>query len=153
MSTKFKLDIVRAKLAQTKRVLPIKLANQAQNHFTKSFTVGALDDNKWNEVQRRTAGTKAWKYRSKPKASSRTSPILVRTGNLRRKVSRSIHEVSWSRTRLVVDLPYAQIHNEGGYAGRNRAAKIPARPFMKQTSKLTTMQTALVRSEMDKIWK
>ena len=27
-------------------------------------------------------------------------------------------------------LPYAAIHNEGGMAGRNRSAEIPARPYM-----------------------
>lgn len=28
------------------------------------------------------------------------------------------------------DLPYAVIHQEGGYAGRNHSAYIPARPYM-----------------------
>lgn len=153
MPTGFQFDVVRQKLALTKRVLPVKLAKQAENHFTESFTKGGLDNYKWQEVQRRTQGTRAYKYPSKPKRSSRTSPILVRTGNLRRKVSRSIHSSTWDNIRLVVDLPYAAIQNEGGYAGRNHSAKIPARPFMKQTDKLTTMQKALIKSEMDKIWK
>ena len=48
------------------------------------------------------------------------------TGNLRRKVARSISDARWDKVRLVVDLPYAEYHNEG-------TDNIPARPYMKQT--------------------
>lgn len=146
---------VKRKLAESKRNVPIILSKQTENHFTQSFTKGALDENKWPEVQRRTPGTKAYKYKAKgiSLSSWRRNPILVGTGNLRRKVSRSIHEVGWKRIRLVVDLPYAKIHNEGGMAGRNHASKIPARPYMKQTRTLTTMQNKTIETEVNKIWK
>lgn len=138
-------DSVKLKIAETKRVLPVMLAKQAENHFTESFSKGALDEYKWKEVQRRIPGTKAYKYPLKKGLTRRKKPILVMTGNLRRKVSRSISDARWDKVRLVVDLPYADVHNEG-------SEKITARPFMKQTNKLTTMQVDLINKETDKIW-
>lgn len=151
---RFNFQQVKANLERTKRELPIKLSAQAENHFAEAFTKGGLDEYKWKEVNRRIDGTKEYKY--KPKGISllanRSNPILVGQGTLRRKVAKSAVERTWQRIRLAVDLPYAAIHNEGGQAGRNHATTIPARPFMKQTAVLTTMQTALIRQYMDKIW-
>lgn len=141
----FNFAQIRSKLALTKRVLPIVLAKQAENHFVESFAKGGQDEYKWAEVQRRIPSTKAWKYRSKPKASSRTSPIGVRTGNLRRKQSRAIREVSWGRIRIVNDTPYADYFYNG-------TANMPPRQNMKQTSTLTTMQRTTIENEVDKIW-
>ena len=151
---RFNLQQVKANLERTKRELPMKLSAQAENHFAEAFTKGGLDENKWKEVNRRIDGTKEYKY--KPKgislSANRSNPILVGTGTLRRKVAKSAVERTFQRIRLAVDLPYAAIHNEGGKAGRNHATTIPARPFMKQTSTLTSMQTELIREYMDKIW-
>ncbi len=151
---RFNLQQVKANLERTKRELPIKLSAQAENHFAEAFDKGGLDENKWKEVNRRIDGTKEFKY--KPKGISlsahQSNPILVGKGTLRRKVARSAVERTFQRIRLQVDLPYASIHNEGGQAGRNHASTIPARPFMKQTTTLTSMQTELIREYMDKIW-
>jgi len=151
---KFKFARLKANIEATKRALPMLLAKQAENYFTESFKLQRLGPTQWANVQRRIPGTLEYKYPARPKSSSRTRPILIGTGNLRRKVSRSIHHASWTGgVTLIVDLPYAKIHNEGGYAGRNHASKIPARPFMKQTTELTRMQRGLVKSHFDKIWK
>ena len=199
-SNKFNFKQVKANLNKTKRELPIKLAAQAENHFAEAFDKGGLDEYKWKEVNRRIDGTKEYKY--KPKgislSANQNNPILVGKGTLRRKVARSAVERTFQRTRLVVDLPYAAIHNEGGEStiGAHSRAKfftthtktyqglkmnkkgqykesysrrkieirgediqvgahtrqVPARPFMKQTATLTTMQTTLIREYMDKIW-
>lgn len=144
--SKWNFDIVQKKIADTKRNLPIILAKQAENHFTDSFKKGALDSHKWQEVKRRIPGTYEYKYPKKKGLSRRITPILVRTGNLRRKVSRSIHEATFARVRLVVDLPYAEAHNEG-------TDNIPARPFMIQTPQLAAKQKTTIEKEIDKIWK
>lgn len=139
-------DKVKQNISLTKRVLPVKLAKQAENHFTESFSKGRLDEYKWKEVQRRMPGTKAYKYPKKKGLSRRRNPILVMTGNLRRKVARSIQDARWDKVRLIVDLPYAEYHNEG-------TDNITARPYMKQTATLTNMQLKLIETETDKIWK
>lgn len=153
MANKFNFERVKAAIEQTKRTLPLLLAKQAENYFTDSFKKQQLGPTKWAEVQRRIPGTFEYRWPARPKASSRTRPIMIGTGNLRRKVSRSIHEATWDRVRLVVDLPYAKIHNEGGKAGRNHSSTIPARPYMKHTAELGKMQTKLITTTTNKIWK
>ena len=96
-------DKIKQNIAQSKRVLPVKLAKQAENHFTESFSKGRLDEYKWKEVQRRIPTTPAYKYPKKKGLSRRRNPILVMTGNLRRKVARSISDARWGKVRLVVD--------------------------------------------------
>lgn len=151
----FNFEQVRANLLRTQREIPLRLAKQAEKHFAESFSKGRLDEYKWKEVDRRIEDTKTWKYKPKGVSLSahRSNPILVQSGNLRRKVNRSIHTVRPDMIKLVVDLPYAAIHNEGGMAGRNHASQIPARPFMKQTTTLTKMQTELITTYMNKIWR
>jgi len=151
----FNFQQVRANLLRTQKEIPLRLAKQAEKHFAESFSKGALDEYKWKEVQRRIEDTPEWKYKRKGISlnKQRTLPILVQSGDLRRKVNRSIHSVTPNQIRLVVDLPYAKIQNEGGMAGRNHSAKIPARPFMKQTATLTKMQTELITTYMNKIWR
>ena len=154
---RFNFQQIKANLEKTKRELPMKLSAQAENHFAEAFTKGGLDEYKWKEVNRRIDGTKEYKYKPKGNNISQSAwhsnPILVGEGRLRAKVANSAVERTWQRIRLVVSgLDYAAIHNEGGQAGRNHATTIPARPFMKQTATLTTMQTSLIREYMDKIW-
>jgi phage gpG-like protein len=141
----FNIDIVRQKLAQTKRALPIVMAKQAENYFTASFTKGQLGEFKWKEVQRRIPGTYAYKYPKKKGLTRRRKPILVGTGALRRKVSNSIRDADWNKVRLLVDLPYANVHNEG-------EGNMPPRPFMKQTNELTKLQIKKINQTLDKIW-
>lgn len=145
----FNFGLVRAKLEQTKRELPIKLAKQAENHFTEAFTKGRLDDKDWKEVKRRDSSDKTFGYKIRGVSlkAKQTNPILVLRGNLRQKVSRSTQEVSWPRTRLVVDLDYAAAQNEG-----NPSRNLVARPYMVQTSTLTTMQRQMIDLYMMKIW-
>jgi hypothetical protein len=47
--------------------------------------------------------------------------------------------------KLLVDLPYAAVHNEG-------TDKIPKREFMGQTSELTRMQRQRIDSFFDQVW-
>lgn len=149
--SKWGLIEIKAKMAQTKRELPVLLAKQAENYFTDTFKKGGLDTEKWKEVQRRIPGTPEYKYPKLRGLQRRTSPILVgagygaRGGTLRRKVSRSTTNATWDKVRLMVDLPYAKAQNEGN-------AHLTARPFMKHTNELGKMQESKIKTTLDKIW-
>lgn len=145
-SRKFNFDVIKRNLEQTKRELPVVLAKQTENYFTASFKKGALGDEKWPEVERRKIGTSAYKYPKTKGLSRRTSPILVRRGILRGRVSNSIRNANWNQIKLTVDLPYAMFLQEG-------TDTIPARPFMKQTNELATMQKSTITKTMNRIWK
>lgn len=153
---RWRFDEALRNLKSVEMRVPGLLARQAQDYFTNSFRKSRLgEEYKWPEVQRRIAGTKAYKY--PPKGSRLTAwrhnPILVGNAVLMKKVASSIREVSWRRIRLVVDgLEYAEIHNEGGYAGRGHKARIPKRSYMKQTRELTNKQIDLIKRETIKIW-
>ena len=142
----FNLRQVRANLEATKRILPVKLAKLTENHFTQAFALGRLDDKIWPEVNRRKPGTKEYKYPKLRGLSRRTSPILVRTGNLRRKTSKSIANATWAEVKLINDAPYAKAQNEG-------TDTIPARPFMIQTDNLTKLQKAEIDKQIMNIWR
>lgn len=143
---KFDFELIKRNLEKTKRELPVVLAKQAENYFTDSFKKGALGENKWPEVERRKPGTSAYKYPKTKGLSRRTSPILVRRGILRGRVSNSIRNANWNQIKLLVDLPYAMYNQEG-------TDTIPARPFMKQTNELGTMQKTMITKTMNRIWK
>ncbi len=57
--------------------------------------------------------------------------ILVEYGNLFQGIQVRV-EGSGQETKIVVrgDVPYLRIHQFGGFAGRGRKVKIPARPFV-----------------------
>lgn len=95
------------KIANLKRMrvsLPIKLANASRNFFVASW-----DRQGWLD-----AGLESWPPRARETKRSKGKAILVDRGFLRRAVRNSIREVNWNKVRLVVDLPYAAIHNDGG---------------------------------------
>ena len=142
----FNLRQVRANLEAAKRILPVKLAKLTENHFTQAFALGRLDDKIWPEVNRRKPGTKEYKYPKLRGLSRRTSPILVRTGNLRRKTSKSISNATWAEIKLINDAHYAKAQNEG-------TDTIPARPYMVQTDNLTKLQKAEIDKQIMTIWK
>lgn len=124
------------------------LANVARKYFVNTFKAQGFDGKGWKEVNRRTQGTKEYKYPSKPKASSRTSPILVRTGALRREVNNSIRKTTWSEIRLGISdaTPYAAYVNEG-------TDKMPARTFMANSKELNKQIKATLQAEIKKVFK
>jgi len=149
---KFGLDKVISNLARSQREVLVLLSNQASKYFLDSFTKQSWDGQSWKQVQRRESGTKAYKYPKTKGLQRRTSPILVgagyktRGGTLRRAVSTMARtaEVSSDKVRMIVDLPYAQRHNEG--------LDMPKRTFVGQTDDLTRMQIEKIKEIMDKIW-
>ena len=128
MSTKnkFEFDKVFEKLQQMKPKLPQEIAAIAQSSFVKNFNDESFFGKKWQQVQRRIEGTKAYKYPKTKKLSRRVKPILVGTGKLKREVNSSIRQATFDEVRLGVDLPYAAAQNEGtnGTASHTRRKTI-----------------------------
>lgn len=143
--SKFNFLEVLAKIEQTKRELPKKLANQAQNYFVLSFRKQGFGTEKWQEVKRRIPGTPEFKYPKTKGLSRRKKDILTNTGELRRRVGNSIVSDAWPTVRLVIDLPQAAAINEG-------TAKMPQRQFAGQTTELSNKQEDMVESYFSKIW-
>lgn len=141
MANKFHFDRVIANMEQVKMELPVRLAKQAENYFLGGWKKQGFDGEKWPEVQRRIPGTNAWKYPKNKGLSRRTKPIMVGTGDTRRKVSNSMRDATWERIRLIVDSGYAKFLNEGRF------------PFMFQTDELKKMQLGLINKTIDTIWR
>lgn len=141
----FHFDKLKTNLLQMKTELPPILANQAQNFFVGTFTKQSWDGVGWKEVKRRQEGTDEYKYPKTKGLSRRTSPILVRTGRLRRAVSNSIKSATFQSVRLVVDLPYAAAQNDGN-------EHITRRRFMGNSPLLVAQQKEKIKQYIDKLW-
>lgn len=147
MENKFGFERLKRNLMQMKHELPVLLANQAQNFFVSSFTNQGWDGQGWKEVNRRIPGTSEYKYPKFKGLSRRTSPILVRTGRLRRAVSNSIRNATFQSVRLVVDLPYAAAQNDG-----DPENNIPRRHYMGNSPVLVEKQKQKITSFINKTW-
>ena len=143
----FNFDKVRRNFERFKTDIPLVAANTAQNYFVKTFTDQGFDGGSWKEVNRRIPGTSAYKYPKTRDLGRRTSPILVRTGRLRRAVSNSIKTATWDRIQLIVEAPGAKALNEG-----DDSINLDPRPFMKQSPILDKQIQAKIVKYMDKIW-
>jgi phage gpG-like protein len=145
MANKFNFAEVKKRIVQTKRELPKILAEEAVKAFEKNFQDGGFFGQKWDEVQRRTEGTNAYKYPKKRKLSRRTKPILTLSGRLRRAVTTSTRTKTWDLIKLVVETPYAQRHNEG-------LDGMPQRQFMADSPVLRKQQAETIKKYFDKVW-
>lgn len=102
--TKFGFQRILNNVDKLKRTLPVKLANETQNFFVDSWRKQGWDD----------GSVKAWQPRQKETKKSAGRSILVKSGKLRRAVGQSIRSKTFEKIQLVVALPYAQVHNDGG---------------------------------------
>jgi phage gpG-like protein len=141
--TKFKLREKIEKVEAMKRTLPIVLANQARTFFVDSW-----DRQGFNDV-----GLMPWPPRKEETSETEGKAILVASGALRRAVRNSIRDVSFDKIRLVVDLPYAAIHNEGGagLAFGKYPFVMPQRKFMGQSRALAALQVETIKKYLAKI--
>lgn len=157
---KFNFDEKLKKYKAFQRETLVLLANQAQNYFLDSWQKQGFDGKEWQEVQRRIPGTNAYKYPKKKGVGRRTQKILIgagyskRGGTLRRAVSTMARtsQIMEDSVRMVIDLPYAKIHNEGGKAGRGLKANIPKRQFVGQTKELTAKQELIINKQFKRLW-
>lgn len=129
--------------------ISLELATIAKNDFLVNFKTESFGGDKWQEVQRRTPGTKAYKYPARPKASAHTRPILIGTGRLRRDVSASVRtgrKNSRLSYTLSVNNPYGGYLNDG-------TNKMPRRRFVGTTPMLNKKLLMRIDKEFDKIWR
>ena len=152
MDRKFNFEKILTEFPKIKRELMIRLSTESQNYFFSSFKNQGFDGQKWKEVQRRTEGTKAYKYPKKKGLQRRTSPILIgagfktRGGSLSRAVgtmSKTVEFTGGTILKMKVDVPYSEYINEG-------TPKMPKRQFVGQTSTLTEKQKKTIESVIDK---
>ena len=109
------------------------VGNVAVSWFKKNFQNQAWGRVKWKEVQRRTPGTKAYKYNAKHHPARTTRRILTGdTGDLGRSIE--IRETKngsvtiWTNPSTFGSKePYGRVHNEGLRAGRGRGFTMPRR--------------------------
>ena len=127
----FNFTEVKQKLEQSNREIMTVLANQAQNYFVKSFRNQGFDGKSWEEVKRRQPNTPEYKYPKSKGLQRRRSPILtgagyrIRGGTLKRAVSNMSRtaEIGKGTLRMIVDVPYAKIQNEGGTIHKSASEK------------------------------
>ena len=100
---KFNFDTIIKKLESKKSSLPKILANSTKKFFLASWEKQGWDDN----------GITKWAPRKKNKKAIGRA-VLVKSGALRRAVNASLKSATFDSIKFSVDLPYAQIHNEGG---------------------------------------
>lgn len=141
----FRLDIVKKNFERVKAELPDIIAQRAVTYFTFTFREQGIGSEKWQEVQRRIVGTKAYRYPKSKGLSRRKKPILIGTGRLKRAVANSKKMATFDKIVLEVNLPYAAAQNYGN-------VNIPARPFMKETKQLKQKIRSTIHQYIDSIW-
>jgi len=163
MDTKFGFEDIKRKLVAMRRETLVLLANQAQNYFVKSFKNQGFNGEPWKEVKRRDPDENAYKYPKTKGLQRQTSPILIgagfkkRGGTLRMAVATMARtaEIGSGTLRMVVDLPYAAIQNEGGegLAFGKHSFTMKKRQFIGQTTELTQMQMKKLDEIVTRIFK
>jgi phage gpG-like protein len=145
VADKFNFDRVIQNLQAQKSQLPLLLANDSKNYFVRQFKLAAWDGKPWKAPQRLSKKGKSTRLRSAP---------LVQSGKLRRALINSIQKVSWDKIVLrIVDVPYAQVHNEGLRAGRGKGFLMPKRQYVGQTLTLRNIQLKRIKFAIDRIWR
>ena len=113
MADKFNFAEVKRKIELTKKQLPVILAKETEKEFVENFKRQGFFGDKWADVNRRDPDKDEYKYPSKRGLSRRTKPILTMTGRLRRAVGMSVRTQTFELIKMVVDIPYANAHNDG----------------------------------------
>ncbi|CAB4126206.1 hypothetical protein UFOVP153_42 [uncultured Caudovirales phage] len=142
---KFNFSKVVENVERMKRELPKVVANDTKNYFVEEYNKQEWNGNKWEQVQRKIPGTKAYKYPKKGADARHGRAILVKTGKLRRAVAGSLIKATWPTIRFEVKSDYGIYHNEG-------SNKLPQRQFMGDTMKLRQRQLEKIKSYMQRIW-
>jgi phage gpG-like protein len=143
--SQFRLNEVATAIRRQQDPIMREVANMARNHYVNSFRVSSWEGKAWRQVQRRIAGTGAYKYPKNKGLSRRTKPILVNKGTLRRKVNNSVKSVSNGKIVFEVDLPYAKYHNEG-------TGKLAKRQFMGWSKKQGDESIKIIEKHINRVW-
>jgi phage gpG-like protein len=143
MANKFNLGGFEGKTKRAMKEAIVVIANDAKNHYVRSFKQGGFTDDTFE----------AWKPRKSKKDNSGRA-ILVKTGDLRRSVNRTIN-LSQLRVIFKSDLPYAAIHNYGlmGKAWGKHPFKMPQRQFIGKSAKVDKMAIKTLEKKIDILFK
>jgi phage gpG-like protein len=91
----------------------------AANHFTTSFRNQGFTDE----------SLQMWQPRKRTERSRMGNrAILVKTGRLRRSIRSK--RFGFLSVKILTDVPYASVHNNGERSGRGRGFKMPKRQFI-----------------------
>lgn len=160
--SKFGFNKVASALGPATKAAAVQIMRSTKKYFGEGFEKEQLGEDKWQEVSRRTPGSNFNKGRkvggiNKPSGKAfevdqgddyATRKILAGTsGRLRYKTERADSSITNNGAVSVMfnPVPYAGYINDG-------TPYMPARPFMKQTDDLTTIQLQILKTETGKIW-
>lgn len=133
---------LKRRLVDMKNKLPPAVGLLAKSHFESNFRNQGFDGRKWQEVQRRTPGTKTFKYATK---AQRTSAILSGKTKLLAK-SIYVKKATWKEIVIASSSKYGEFINYG-------TPRMPARKFMGFSVKLNKKILSFVKKQADKVFK
>ena len=112
-----KLQMAQVKLQKSLNNFVVEMGTDAKNHFVRSFRNQGFEDasiEKWQPRKRTNYRTRSGKV-----VDDTNRAILVKTGDLRRSIK--VLNKSYRSITLGSDLPYAQIHNDGGVINKSES--------------------------------
>jgi phage gpG-like protein len=133
---------LKRRLFEMKNKLPPAVGLIAKSHFERNFRGQGFDGKKWQEVQRRTPGTKTYKYATK---AQRTSAILSGKTKLLAK-SIYVRSAKWDKIVIASGSKYGEFINYG-------TPRMPARKFMGHSVKLNKKILSFVKKQADKVFR
>ena len=143
MANKFNFGGIDGKAKQAMKETIVIIANNAKNHYVRSFKKGGFTDDTFN----------AWKPR-KSKTNNTGRAILVKSGDLRRSI---IDRINLGQLKVVFqsDLPYAAIHNYGlmGKAWGKYPFKMPQRQFIGKSGQVDKMAIKTLENKIDSLFR
>lgn len=115
-----KIQMAQIKLQKSLNAFVTVMGTDAKNHFVKSFRNQGFEDQtiqRWQPRKRKSYRTRGGKV-----VDDTNRAILVKTGDLRRSIK--VFSKSYRSITLGSDLPYAQIHNDGGIIQKNESKNL-----------------------------
>jgi|ERR1019366_177745 hypothetical protein len=125
MAEGFGFDRILSEFQRNQRKMVVAVGNMALREFVGTFEKQGWEGTKWQEVQRRIPGTRAFKYAKRYDVGGIKRPILIgKSGgkdgahkHLRAGVNNSLSEIGKDFVLFVVKAGgkynYAERHNEG----------------------------------------
>jgi hypothetical protein len=160
--SKFGFNKAQTAFGKATKQAAIIMMRETKIYFGKAFDSEQLGNDKWQEVKRRTPGSKFNKRQVVTGINQPTGKRFIvdqgrdfatrkilkgTTGRLRYKTVKADSAITGNGrvSTMINPVPYASYINEG-------TTYMPARPFMKQTDALTTLQLKILETETGKIW-
>jgi len=113
----------------------------AKNHFIESFSNQGFTDESLERWQPR-------KRTERSRMGNRA--ILVKSGRLRRSIRSK--RFGFLSVKILTDVPYASVHNNGERSGRGRGFKMPKRQFIGYSGVLNRKIIAKFDSKIKQIF-